>query len=199
MQWYYLDDQRQQVETDEDGLRRLADSGDLSPNTLVWNDTMSEWTPLKKVLSGGKLPHAQSDDTGTEINPYRAPVSSRSGTSSGNIRALAAVLAQNGGWIKFFGVLVIAGGVFSLPIGAFWIWMGVLLFQVAAQAEEAKLSGSERALTDALEKMGLFFKATAIFLIVTLILMLLFFAALFVFGFFAASLEGMEGASRNQR
>lgn len=167
MQWYYLDEQRQQMETDEEGLRRLAESGDLPPGTLVWNDSMTEWTPLKRALSGAPATRALTDETGIQINPYQVPLSNRGG---GNVRALAAILAQHAGWTRFLGVVTIVGGALSLPIGLFYIWMGIILFQIASQAEEAKQSGSERALTEVMEKTALYFKANAIFILVAIIL-----------------------------
>lgn len=164
-QWYYLDDERQQVETDETTLRRLAASGELRPETLVWNDSWTAWAPLRRLLSGDPLTGVPSDETGTQIVPFQTPVNGNRG--SGNIYSLAATLARKSAWTRALAVLSLVTGILTLPviIGIVPLWMGIVLFQVVSQAEEAKRTGSEQALSRALEKAGSFFKLSAIFLL----------------------------------
>lgn len=168
MQWFYLDGQRQQLETDDEGIRRLADSGELGPDALVWNDSLMEWTPLRRALSGTPAARARFDETGTEIHPYQAPLGSGKASAS----ALAAILARHRGWLRFLGVLSLLGGFVLLPLlpaGAFEIWMGILLLQIASHAEAAQRTSSERRLIRALEKTALFLKANAVFWLVLLL------------------------------
>lgn len=169
-QWYYIDEQLQQIETDEAGIRRLAETGELRPDVLVWNDSLTEWLPLKRAISASPPPEVPEDETGTLIPAYRAPLG---GPSESNIRSLASALARNAGWARFLGIVSLLCGIATLPfllLGVFPIWMGITLFQIASRAENAKQTGREAALTGALEKTALFFKANAVFLLVLAIL-----------------------------
>lgn len=169
-QWYYIDEQLQQIETDEAGLRRLAETGELRPDALVWNDSLTEWLPLKRAISASPPPKVLEDETGTLIPAYRAPLG---GTGESNVRTLASALARNAGWARFLGIVSLGCGVVTLPLlllGIFPIWMGITLFQIASRVENAKQTGRETALTGALEKTSLYFKANAVFLLVLAIL-----------------------------
>lgn len=166
MQWYYLDDQRQQMESDEETLRRMSASGELPPDTLVWNDSLTGWAPLKRVFSGSPLTRAQADETGTQILPYQAPA----GSLGASHRALATILAREAGWTRLLAVLVLLAGLLTLPLGLFGIWMSVVLFRIAHRAKEAKRTGSERALRGMLEGTALLLKAIAIFSLIVLLL-----------------------------
>ncbi len=50
MQWYYLDAQRQQLQADEATLKNFLQEGKIKSDTLVWNETMTEWTAIEKAL-----------------------------------------------------------------------------------------------------------------------------------------------------
>lgn len=56
MKWIYLDEQRQQVESTEDGLRKLSAAGVLKPDTLVWNESLPDWQPLGQAIPGIAMP-----------------------------------------------------------------------------------------------------------------------------------------------
>lgn len=171
-QWYYLDEERQQLETDEDALRRLAASGELRPDTLVWNESMTEWAPLQRALSGKALSLVPTDETGTQTRPYQAPVNGNRG--SGNIHALAAILARQAGWTRALAVLSLCAGILTLPIlvGIIPLWLSLLLFQIASQAEEATRTGREQTLSRALEKAALAYKLTSIFVLIVCVAVL---------------------------
>ncbi|MEO0447828.1 MAG: DUF4339 domain-containing protein, partial [Verrucomicrobiota bacterium] len=140
MQWYYLDDQRQQVETDEDGLRRLADAGAIKADTMVWNESMKEWLPYSKATSEGVLTttEGKSDTIGTEVNPYQSPASAGSGGSS-SIRVFAAILAEKSGWIKFVAIMMS----FKLNIG----WVAAFFCEIVFNGLHIKQAHTERAAT----------------------------------------------------
>lgn len=56
MKWIYIDEQRQQVESTEDGLRKLSAAGVLKPDTLVWNESLPDWQALGQAIPGIAMP-----------------------------------------------------------------------------------------------------------------------------------------------
>lgn len=67
MKWYYAINGAQQGPVDETELRRLFAQAVVAPETMVWNDTLPEWTPLRAALPGvATLPagHARCIVTG---------------------------------------------------------------------------------------------------------------------------------------
>ena len=53
--WYYLDPaEQQQGPMSHDALSIAWKEGKVAPTTLVWHEDMSNWTPLKEVLSPNK-------------------------------------------------------------------------------------------------------------------------------------------------
>ena len=49
MQWFYADESDHQHEVSEDELRSLIAAGTVGRDTLVWNETMSDWQPGASV------------------------------------------------------------------------------------------------------------------------------------------------------
>jgi hypothetical protein len=177
MQWYYLDGQRQQIQTDEPVLRQLHTEGKVTGDTMVWNETLTEWQPLSKAL-----PALISPATGTRapelvtpaaaINPYTPPAAAVAITGSGgNVRAFAAIVAANSGWIRFLGVLFILYGILTaiFIVGIFIIWQGRLLMRTARLASEVEASGSTQGFNEALESMSRFFKISGILALILVI------------------------------
>jgi hypothetical protein len=67
MQWFYVNEQRQQTEVSADELKRKAESGELASDTLVWREGIPEWIPLSKAmgeLGGAPLPPPPSPASG---------------------------------------------------------------------------------------------------------------------------------------
>ncbi|MEM0970312.1 MAG: DUF5362 family protein [Verrucomicrobiota bacterium] len=95
--------------------------------------------------------------------------------------------------MKFVAIMMIISGALSIPVGALYIWLGVILLSVANLATEAQTSGSERAFTEALEKIGSFFKISGITAIVGICLMIVFIAIYAVVIAVAISSGGGEG------
>jgi hypothetical protein len=180
MQWYYLDGQRQQIQTDEAALRQLQTEGKVKPDTMVWNETLTEWMPLSRALpSMTPAVSVAATPAQGQVNPYSAPSVAPAlpvSGSGGNVRAFAAILAQNAGWMRMIGVLaIIVGGIYCLTIvGAVvgWvpIWMGRLLMRTARLSSEVEASGSTQAFNEALESLGRFFKIWGILAMIGLIL-----------------------------
>lgn len=49
MQWYYAKENKQIGPVDEIEFKRLIDTDQITPNDLVWNSTMKDWTPAASV------------------------------------------------------------------------------------------------------------------------------------------------------
>lgn len=56
MEWYYARDGKQQGPVDDDALAQLLTRGELTPDTLVWNESMTEWQPYQAVLTPAPPP-----------------------------------------------------------------------------------------------------------------------------------------------
>lgn len=48
--WHYLDKQNQRKQVIEDELPSLANSGEVSPNTMMWTTGQADWQPASSVL-----------------------------------------------------------------------------------------------------------------------------------------------------
>jgi len=174
MQWDYLDGQRQQIQTEEAVLRQLHTEGKVTPDTMVWNETLTEWLPLSKALPSLTSGATQSKPARSPaaMNPYTAPAAPVALTGSGgNVRAFAAILAANSGWMRFVGILLILYGILTaiLIVGIFFIWQGRLLMRTARLASEVEGSGSTQGFNEALESVSRFFKILGITLILNVL------------------------------
>ena len=49
MEWYYSNNGQQAGPVSEEQLAELFRNGTVKPSDLVWNETMTEWTPIGKV------------------------------------------------------------------------------------------------------------------------------------------------------
>ena len=49
--WYYVKDDKQEGPISESKMQKMFDARLLEPETLVWSDSMMEWTPASKVES----------------------------------------------------------------------------------------------------------------------------------------------------
>jgi hypothetical protein len=103
------------------------------------------------------------------------------------IRLLCENVARSSTWMKLLGVLLIIYGVFLLitivGILICWlpIWLGVILFKAAGDAETAH-KGAPRALLDFIQKVNRFFLIEGILALIGLIIGLI---MVFSFGMFA--------------
>ncbi len=93
MDWFYAQDGRQMGPVTESRLNELADSGDVSPDTLVWHSGMPEWQPFRSafatfaperyplaISSASAIPAATSFPRATwpcSANPQSAPPASQ--------------------------------------------------------------------------------------------------------------------------
>ena len=52
MEWYYANESDQQISFPEEDFQRLVDEGAIKRETLVWNETMSDWKACGYVRPG---------------------------------------------------------------------------------------------------------------------------------------------------
>lgn len=65
MEWYYAQNNQQLGPVPEAEFNRLATTGVIRPETLVWRDGMSEWQPYGKLFPQRRLAETDSTATGT--------------------------------------------------------------------------------------------------------------------------------------
>jgi hypothetical protein len=118
-----------------------------------------------------------------EMKPAAEPAPAKS-ASEMLIGQLCGNVARSSTWMKLLGVLLIINGVFMLisVVGILicWlpIWLGVILFKAAGDAETAQ-KGVPQQLLEYVQKINKFFLISGILALIWLIIVLILF---FVFG-----------------
>lgn len=115
--------------------------------------------------------------------------------SNALVTELSTPIFQAKGWMKLVGVLMIIYGVLvalsivGIIIAWLPIWMGILLFQAASNAEQANMTGDQTALFTALSKLKTYFTIMGIMTLISIVMMILAFAL----GIGGALLSGAGG------
>ncbi|MEN3045554.1 MAG: DUF5362 family protein [Candidatus Hydrothermales bacterium] len=84
--------------------------------------------------------------------------------------------SKGSGWIRFFGVISIIGGVLQVftIIGIIWawitIWIGVVALQAASAADKANLTKKEEDLVQFHSKIKQLFQLIGIFIIISIVI-----------------------------
>jgi len=84
MNWYYVQDSDRVGPVDDGELERLVAAGKVLPETLVWNETLPGWTPLRDARPGAAAAAAPSPPSAEPTGPGPATplaVCSRCGQS----------------------------------------------------------------------------------------------------------------------
>lgn len=250
MQWFYLDPNQQQVPADENDLGGLVQAGSIQADTLLWNETLSDWQPAATLFPTWFPEPAQAQPVAeaqpaagpklvagkpASIGMVKRPIKTGAGgkptgpTRTGNlgrpragggavatagggaqelaeegggqeetelVRDMGAVLAANGGWMKFLGVMMIIMGILNCltVIGALFgwipIWLGVVLNRAAGAASRAQMRGDALDLEESLDRVGFFFKLQGILILIVLILYVLLIVAALASGVLAGLMSG---------
>ena len=111
-----------------------------------------------------------------------------------DLQHIALPLVRARGWITFLAVVAFING--ALNVLSIWgiiiawlpIWIGVLLVQASNGLSNYELNGEEEDMREALEKIALVFKITAVWFIVTIALVVL--VVVFFFSAVAAVFGG---------
>ena len=113
------------------------------------------------------------------------------------VKRLCETAVSSSSWMKFLGVLLIINGVmvactgFGLLICWLPIWLGVILFRAAGDAEIAS-KGAAVKLVDFLEKLNRFFLIEGILALIGLVISLIFIFVIGMAGFWGL----MSGLAR---
>lgn len=92
-----------------------------------------------------------------------------------DLQALSSPLYSARGWLKFIGVMFILNGALTalsiVGIIVAWIpiWLGILLFQISAAAEQAFLTQSEDEFVKSQTKLKTYFTITGVLMLIGLI------------------------------
>lgn len=69
MDWYYANERDEQIQLSEDELKTLAEGGAVSPDSLIWNESMSDWKPCREVKPEWFSPAEQSAPPAVSLHP----------------------------------------------------------------------------------------------------------------------------------
>jgi hypothetical protein len=112
---------------------------------------------------------------------HRAKIAYREGKMESNniVMDLQNSALKMTGWLKFVGIVTIVSGALAalsvVGIVFAWIpiWLGILLMQAAARAENARISENPHELVQMFEKLRLYFLINGVMIILGLIFALL--------------------------
>ena len=117
------------------------------------------------------------------------------------IQQVSAPLYSAKSWIKFLGITLIIGGVlYALTIVGIlfaWIpiWLGILLVGAANKLDMAYLSGDKYSFINVQKKIGLYFTIYGVLMLISLILLVIFFGVLFATGMFSQLMDYFQNQS----
>ena len=110
-EWFYGKDNTQHGPVSDLEIRNLVNSGQITMETIVWREGMTDWVPLKDIpefnSSAGSHPSSASPYVSPQTNAAQAPYASSIPTDGMSVAALVlGILALISCWV---------GGVFGIP------------------------------------------------------------------------------------
>jgi len=76
MEWYYLDNQKQQIgPSDEADIKNLAANGAIKKTTMVWNESLENWLPACDSSLGTLFAASKTPPPAPNPAPAKAPPS----------------------------------------------------------------------------------------------------------------------------
>jgi hypothetical protein len=207
-QWLFVSSSGQQFTVNEPDVPALAQSGQITAQTLMWREGMPQWMPAASVFpvlfsasNAATQPlvsgyPAEGGGEPAAVAPMGRPASKASGAplSEAAIRRLAAPLFERKGWIKLVGVLWIIVGIFALPallFGLIPIFAGLALMKMAGNVERAHAGGDFTRLEEAQRNSANFFFLQGVLLAIQLAITVLM-TVLMMLGSGAALFTGMK-------
>ena len=218
-QWLFVSSSGQQFTAHEPDVPALVQSGQITAQTLMWREGMSEWMPAASVfpalfmssaaavtqpMIGGPSAALAREAAVTSLTAAgRATAAGASvpAPDPAAVRRLASPLFQRKGSVKFLAVMLIVSGVLFLPMalgGLVLILAGVALMRVVGSLEKAHAAGDARSLEQVNVDMAKYFYFHALFMALIL-LFLAVVCAVVVFGFGSLLVTGMKNFSPEQR
>lgn len=217
-QWLFVSSSGQQFTAHEPDVPALVQSGQISAQTLMWREGMSEWMPAASVfpalfmssaaavtqpMIGGPSAALAREAAVTSLTAAgRATAAGASvpAPDPAAVRRLASPLFQRKGSVKFLAVMLMVIGVLFLPMalgGLVLILAGVALMRVVGSLEKAHAAGDARSLEQVNVDMAKYFYFHALFMALIL-LFLAVVCAVVVFGFGSLLVTGMKNFSPEQ-
>lgn len=127
-EWYYTEAGQQQGPVTLEQLRELASNGNLQPDDMVWNSTMSDWTPAHEV-SGifSSQPVAAELAPTTEATVAAEPDALQEIAPGSDLIGIRACLSKSLQLTKQnFGSLFLVGLVYFIIMIVVGIFMGIV-------------------------------------------------------------------------
>lgn len=209
-QWLFVSSSGQQFTAHEPDVPALVQSGQITAQTLMWSEGMSEWMPAASVFLALFMSSATAMTQPMIGGPSAAPLTPAGrATAAGApvpapepaaVRRLVSPLFQRKRSVKFLAVMLIVSGVLFLPMalgGLVLILAGVALMRVVGSLEKAHAAGDARSLEQVNVDMAKYFYFHALFMALNL-LFLAMVCAVMVFGFGSLLVTGMKNFSPEQ-
>jgi type IV pilus assembly protein PilA len=218
-QWLFVSSSGQQFTAHEPDVPALVQSGQITAQTLMWREGMSEWMPAASVfpvlftssatavtqpMIGGPSAALVREAAVTSLTAAgRATAAGASvpAPDPAAVRRLVFPLFQRKGSVKFLAVMLIVSGVLMLPmalLGLVLILAGVALMRVVGSLEKAHAAGDARSLEQVNVDMAKYFYFHALFMALNLLLLAVG-CAVMVFGFGSLLVSRMKNFSLEQR
>ena len=218
-QWLFVSSSGQQFTAHEPDVPALVQSGQISAQTLMWREGMSEWMPAASVfpalfmssaaavtqpMVGGPSAALAREAAVTSLTAAgRATAAGASvpAPDPAAVRRLASPLFQRKGSVKFLAVMLIVSGVLFLPMalgGLALILAGVALMRVVSSLEKAHAAGDARSLEQVNVDMAKYFYFHALFMALNLLFLAVVWAVV-LFGYGSLLVTGMKNLSPEQR
>ncbi|MFN0128449.1 MAG: DUF5362 family protein [Verrucomicrobiales bacterium] len=211
-QWLFVSSSGQQFTANEPDVPALVQSGQIGAQTLMWREGMPQWMPAASVfplLFSGPSAATQPMVTGPAAStdsPALAGAGATAATRSAGpaavspasealVRRLVGPLFDRKGWIKLLGVMMIIGGILSIPylgLGLLPLFAGIALMKMAGSIDRAQSSGDVAALEESQRHAARFFFLYGVFIAIALSLSILMMILLLLTSG-AAIFSGMKG------
>jgi hypothetical protein len=145
-QWHYAEDGRQRGPVSSAQLKAMADSRQITPETLVWTDGMADWKPAREFS------RLFPDEAPIGIEPEPPPIPRAPPTSPGVIARQRPTGDVTGGLIPYKNPAALAAyylGIFSfipilgLPLGVIAFFLGIA--GLRARSRQPQIKGAVHA------------------------------------------------------
>jgi len=180
MDWYYASNGQQAGPVSQEQLAELFRNGTVKPFDLVWNETMTEWTPIGKVAAFASYVPAPAPASATPPAAATPPASSSAASSAAPYAAAAASNLAPAGMAEpptYLWQAIVVTVLCCIPLG-----IPAIIF--STKVKPAFLAGDHAAAAEASKKAKMW---CLIALVSGLVVNILVFIAQFALAFTSAS------------
>jgi uncharacterized membrane protein len=146
MKWYYADKGKSVGPVSEEEFQKLASSGTITPQTLVWHEGMQEWVKYETVNQPSPVITAQisqepETSAGGQGTTHNRDLMAQARTSLQGNWGIAVGACVVAGCVNFFaGIIPMLGGIISFLIGGAMALGLVIFFLALARGQEIRLA-----------------------------------------------------------